>query len=202
MEQAAAVASDPVFGAPSVIGQAWRSDLQWSVTNATMTEVSFPVCQNVNHDVVKCQTLHMQSPEDCWQAAVHLMLCFIWGWDTSPKTEITKPSAKSAGAKDQCYPTAWGWLGTAMWRQLGSRTADRESLNSVNQAPGHQRVQAFCRQATQTDTLLLPESFGCPLFAQPSLAKRVSQRKCTTLRQLKAFCNHLCQWRVPALVAT
>ena len=38
---------------------------------------SFPVCQNVDHDVVKCQTLHMQSPEDCRQAAVHLMLCFI-----------------------------------------------------------------------------------------------------------------------------
>ena len=119
-----------------------------------------------------------------------------------PRLRSQKQVPNQQVLKDQCYPTAWGWLGTAMWRQLGSRTVDRESLNSVNQAPGHQRVQAFCRQATQTDTLLLPESFGCPLFAQPSLAKRVSQRKCTTLRQLKAFCNHLCQWRVPALVAT
>ena len=41
--------------------------------------------------------------------------------------------------KDQCYPTAWGSLGTAMRRQPGSRTADRESVNSVGQAPGHQQ---------------------------------------------------------------
>ena len=164
MEQAAAVASDPVYGAPSVIGQAWRSDPQWSVTYATAAEVSFPVCQNVDHDIVKCQTLHMQSPEDCQQAAVHLMLCFIWGWDTSPKTEITKPSAKSAGAERPVLPyclrlTGNSYVKTAWFQDSWPRVSQLGQPSSRPPA----RVQASCRQATQT--LLLPESFGCPLFA-------------------------------------
>ena len=169
MEQAATVVSDPVYGALSVIGQAWRSDPQWSVSYATTAEVSFPVCQNVDHDVVKCQTLHIQIPEDYRQAAIHLMLRFIWGWDTSPKTEMTKPSAKPAGAERSVLPyclrlTGNSYVKTAWFQDSWPRVS--QLGQPCSRLPV--RVQAFCRQATQTDTLLLSESFGCPLFAQPS----------------------------------
>ena len=75
VEEAAAVASDPVYGSQGQKSE--RNPASTRAAYATSTCTPCPVCEREGHETLSCEKFSALQPEDRLQTAVRLRLCFV-----------------------------------------------------------------------------------------------------------------------------
>ena len=132
VEKAAAVASDPVYGAinsrpnkPDKIPQ--RSSY------ATSADINCPVCQGSGHTVPDCHLFAGQNPEGRMQMAIKNQLCFVClqtGHITRDCTNKSKCRARGCG---RMHATA---LHEANWEELRESSRKKREAKEQEQVTG------------------------------------------------------------------
>ena len=110
MEEAAAVASDPVYGNQSLKSKKNRPSTK--AAYATSTSSSCPVCEREGHDVLSCERFATLQPEDRLQTAIQLKLCFVClrgGHITRDCTSKTRCKAGDCGRMHSTMLHAANW---------------------------------------------------------------------------------------------
>ena len=134
MEEAAAVASDPVYGNQ----KSERSSAPTRVAYATSNSSPCLVCEREGHEVLSCEKFVALRPEDRLQTAVRLRLCFVClrgGHITRDCTSKMRCKAESCGRMHATMLHAANW---SKLREQGRRRRERAVSDHNREAPAEE----------------------------------------------------------------
>ena len=133
MEEAAAVASDPVYG-----NQGQKSERNPASTRAAYaTSTSSPclICEKEGHETLSCEKFIALQPEDRLQTAIRLKLCFVClkgGHITRDCTSKMRCKAEDCGRMHATMLHAANW---SKLREQGRRRRERVTSDRNKEAP-------------------------------------------------------------------
>ena len=131
VEEAAAVASDPVYGNQ----KSERSSAPTRVAYVTSNSSPCLVCEREGHEVLSCEKFIALRPEDRLQTAVRLRLCFVClrgGHITRDCTSEMRCKAESCGRMHATMLHAANW---SKLREQGRRRRERAVSDHNREAP-------------------------------------------------------------------
>ena len=134
VEEAAAVASDPVYGNQ----KSERSSAPTRVAYVTSNSSPCLVCEREGHEVLSCEKFIALRPEDRLQAAVRLRLCFVClrgGHITRDCTSKMRCKAESCGRMHATMLHAANW---SKLREQGRRRRERAVSDHNREAPAEE----------------------------------------------------------------
>ena len=133
VEEAAVVASDPVYGNQSQRSQ--RNPPSKRAAYATSTSLSCPVCEKEGHGVMSCKKYVALQPEDRLQTAIRLKLCFVClrgGHITRDCTSKTRCKTEDCGHMHATMLHAANWT---KLREHGRRRREQAASGRNKETP-------------------------------------------------------------------
>ena len=134
VEEAAAVASDPVYGNQ----KSEKSSASTRAAYATSNSSPCLVCEKEGHEVLSCEKFVTLRPEDRLQTAIRLRLCFVClkgghiTWDCTSKMRCR---AENCGRMHATVLHAANWL---RWREQGRRRTERAASGTIKETPAEE----------------------------------------------------------------
>ena len=134
VEEAAAMASDPVYGNQ----KSEKSSTSTRVAYATSNSLPCLVCEREGHEVLSCEKFVALRPEDRLQTAVRLRLCFVClkgGHITRDCTSKMRCKAENCGRMHATMLHAANW---SKLREQGRRRRERAVSDHNREAPAEE----------------------------------------------------------------
>ena len=134
VEEAAAVASDPVYGNQ----KSEKSSAPTRVAYATSNSSPCLVCEKEGHEVLGCEKFVTLRPEDRLQTAIHLRLCLVClrgGYITRDCTSKMRCKAENCGRMHATMLHAANW---SKLREQGRRRRERAASDYSKEAPAEE----------------------------------------------------------------
>ena len=131
VEEAAAVASDPVYGNQ----KSEKSPASTRVVYATSNSSPCLVCEKEEHEVLNCEKFVTLRPEDRLQTAIRLRLCFLClkgGHITRDCTSKMRCRAENYGRMHATVLHAANW--SRLWEQ-GRKRRERAASSTSRETP-------------------------------------------------------------------
>ena len=134
VEEAAAVASDPVYGNQ----KSEKSSASTRVAYATSNSLPCLVCEREGHEVLSCEKFVTLRPEDRLQTAIRLRLCFVClkgGHITRDCTSKMRCRAENCGRMHATVLHAANW---SKLREQGRRRRERAVSDPSKETPAEE----------------------------------------------------------------
>ena len=136
VEEAAAVASDPVYGNQGQKSE--RNPASTRAAYATSTSSSCPICEKEGHGTLGCEKFTALHPEDRLQTAIRLKLCFV----CLKEGHITRDCTSKMRCKtEDCGRMHATILHDANWsrlREQGRRRREQAAGSRSKEAPAEE----------------------------------------------------------------
>ena len=136
VEEAAAVASDPVYGNQGQKSE--RNPASTRAAYATSTSSPCPICEKEGHETLSCEKFIALQPEDRLQTAIRLKLCFVClkgGHITRDCTSKMRCKAEDCGRMHATMLHAANW---SRLREQGRRMRERAVSDRNREAPAEE----------------------------------------------------------------
>ena len=189
VEEAAAVASDPVYRNQSQKSE--RNPPSTRAAYATSTSLSYSVCERQGHEVLNCERFVTLQPEDRLQTAIRLKLCFVClrgGHITRDCTSKTRCKTEDCGRMHATMLHAANW---SKLREQGHRRREQTAGSRNKEASAEEPLttgSVYHAQGKEDRPRDVPPSRGTKI-ALPLVLIRVysPESKCSHLTYARTY---------------